>query len=160
MNDISLPAVVATALHRVFASSPHAPDSLEMWLAVTAEATHQLTTPTEPAASQWLPMFTYYDQKRIGAEYNPVTAAVRITSGPLTGITYPDPDSACRAIVTAYATPAPDVDIDSDGDGEIDSGGEVVDDDMVELMTLLPTWRLSVDYDPAPHAQPHPAATR
>ncbi|MFX0578829.1 hypothetical protein [Nocardia nepalensis] len=147
MNDISFPAVVAAALHRVFASSPHAPDSLEMWLAVTAEATHQLTTPGEPVASQWLAVFAYYRRERIGAEYHPVTAAVRVTTGPLTGVTYIDPDSAARAIVTAYSTPAPDVEDDGD--------------DTVELMTLVPTWRLDVDHAPAPHAQPAvpPAAT-
>ncbi|WP_433754706.1 hypothetical protein [Nocardia sp. CA-135398] len=146
MNDISVPAVVAAALHRVFASSPHAPDSLEMWLAVTAEATHQLTTPGEPVASQWLPVFAYYRRERIGAEYHPVTAAVRVTTGPLTGVTYIDPDSACRAIVTTYSNPAPAPEVEADGDGD--------GDDMVELMTLVPTWRLDVDDAPAPHAQP------
>ncbi|WP_433722391.1 hypothetical protein ACQP0C_21380 [Nocardia sp. CA-129566] len=69
---------------------------------------------------------------------------MRITTGPLTGITYTDADSAARAVVTAYPTTAPDV----DGDG----------DDVVELLPLVPTWRLRVTHDPAPHAQP--AVTR
>ncbi|MET7769058.1 hypothetical protein, partial [Nocardia sp. NPDC005366] len=141
MNSISRPAVVAAALHQVFAGSPHAADSLEMWLAVTAEATHHLTTPVDTGALQWISVFTYYDQMRIWAEYHPVTAAVRITSGPLSGVTYFDPDSACRAIVAVYSTPGPDPE-DADLDGDSDGDG----DDMAELMALLPKWRLGADH--------------
>ncbi|MGY2116026.1 hypothetical protein ACW9HR_19150 [Nocardia gipuzkoensis] len=144
MYSTSTSAVVAAALHRVFACSPHAADSLELWLAVTAEATRRLTTPAEPAASQWLPVFTAYRTQRTDAEYHTGTAAVRITTGPLSGITYTDADSAARAVVTAYPTPAPDIDVDGDEDG----------DDVVESLTLVPTWRLRVTYDPAPNAQP------
>ncbi|MGY1876388.1 hypothetical protein [Nocardia gipuzkoensis] len=140
MYSTSTPAVVAAALHRVFACSPHAADSLELWLAVTAEATRRLSAPAEPAASPWLPVFTAYRAQRTDAEYHTGTAAVRITTGPLTGITYTDPDSAARAVVTAYPTPAPDIDLDGDG--------------VVELLTLVPTWRLRVTNDPGPHAQP------
>ncbi|MGY1946210.1 hypothetical protein [Nocardia asiatica] len=138
MYSTSTSAVVAAALHRVFACSPHAADSLELWLAVTAEATRRLTTPAEPAASQWLPVFTAYRTQRTDAEYHTGTAAVRITTGPLSGITYTDPDSAARAIVTAYPTTASDI----DGDGE--------EHDVVEMLPLVPTWRLHLTTDPAP----------
>ncbi|WP_040786057.1 hypothetical protein [Nocardia pneumoniae] len=145
MYSTSTSAVVAAALHRVFACSPHAADSLELWLAVTAEATRHLSARAEPAAVQWIPVFTSYRSQRTDAEYHTGTAAVRITTGPLTGITYTDPDSAARAVVTAYPNPAPDIDVD----GDEDEDGE----DVVELLTLVPTWRLRVTHDPAPHAQ-------
>ncbi|WP_433195766.1 hypothetical protein ACQP1G_42320 [Nocardia sp. CA-107356] len=132
MINTSTPAVVAAALHQVFASSLHAPDSLEMWLAVTAEATRQFTTPTEPAgpgvAAAWVPVFTVYRNQRTDADYHPVIAAVRITTGPLTGITYTDPASAARAVTTTYPDPAPD-----------------------DPVALVPTWRLRVDHAPDPH---------
>ncbi|WP_433524066.1 hypothetical protein ACQPZ2_02165 [Nocardia pseudovaccinii] len=129
----STPAVVAAALHQVFASSRHGVDSLEMWLAVTAEATRQLTTPTEPAEpdapAQWVPVFTVYRNQRTDADYHPGIAAVRITTGPLTGITYTDPGSAARAVTTTY--PAPD-----------------------DPVALVPTWRLRVNHAPDPHTRP------
>lgn len=78
MPSSTTAAAVAAALHRVFASSPHAADSLELWLAVTAEATRQLSAPAEPAASQWLPVFTSYRTQRTDAKYHLATAAMRI----------------------------------------------------------------------------------
>jgi hypothetical protein len=131
MNNPSTPAVVAAALHQVFASSQHAVDSLDMWLAVTAEATRQLTTPTEPDAPQWLPVFTVYRNQRTDADYHPAIAAMRITTGPLAGITYTDPASAARAVTTTYPDPAPD-----------------------DPVALMPTWRLRVNHAPDPHAHP------
>ncbi|WP_062987163.1 hypothetical protein [Nocardia anaemiae] len=137
MINTSTPAIVAAALHQVFASSRHAPDSLEMWLAVTAEATRQFTAPAEPGVpAPWVPVFAVYRNQRTDARYHPATAAVLITTGPLTGITYTDAVSAARAVTTAY----PGTDND-------DTVGPV------------PTWRLSTDHGPDPHAQPRVAAT-
>ncbi|WP_328397879.1 hypothetical protein [Nocardia sp. NBC_00416] len=143
MYNISVPADVAAALHRVFASSPHAADSLELWLAVTAEAARHLTAPPESGSpAQWLPVFIAYRRIRTDAEYHTTTAAVRITTGPLAGITYTDPDSAARAVATVAPRMAPD----SAGDG----GG----DDAVEMLNLVPTWRLPMAADSAAGTQP------
>ncbi|WP_431953254.1 hypothetical protein [Nocardia lijiangensis] len=98
-------AVIAESLHRVFASSPHAADSLELWLAVAAEAERQLRVPVLPALVPWVPVFVRYRLARTEGEFFPFTGATRIMTGPLTGITYTDPDSAARAVVGA--TPAP-----------------------------------------------------
>ncbi|WP_040837213.1 hypothetical protein [Nocardia brevicatena] len=142
MYNISVPADVAAALHRVFASSPHAADSLELWLAVTAEAARHLTAPPESDSSaQWLPVFLAYRRMRTDAEYHTGTAAVRITTGPLAGITYTDPDSAARAVATVAPLPAPDSAGDEDGEG-------------VEMLNLVPTWRLPITADPAAQTQP------
>lgn len=101
MNDTTCaPAAVAAALHHVFAASTQAPDSLELWLAVTAEATHQLTTPAPPPS--WLAVFTVYRTHRTEARYHPATGTVEITTGPLTGTIYTDPASAADAVATAH----------------------------------------------------------
>ncbi|WP_280416852.1 hypothetical protein [Nocardia carnea] len=141
MYNISIPADVAAALHRVFASSPHAVDSLELWLAVTAEAARHLTAPGESGnAPQWLPVFTSYRRMRTDAMYHTATAAVRITTGTLAGITYTDPVSAARAVATVAPLPAPG----NAGDG----------DNAVEMLNLVPTWRLPMAADPAAGTRP------
>ncbi|MBH0777689.1 hypothetical protein [Nocardia bovistercoris] len=149
MFDLNASATIAAALHTVFATSPHAPDSLEMWLDVTAEATRRLSSFPAPTGVSWLPVFTSYRWQRTDAEYHLPTTAVRITSGRLAGLTYTDPDTAARAVVTAYPTPAPDTDPDDDGG-------------VVELSALVPTWRLPAVAVPAPLTEPAtvPAATR
>lgn len=101
MNDTACaPAALAAALHDVFASSSLAPDSLELWLAVTAEATRHLSS-LDTSSSSWLPVFTVYRTQRADARYYPATATVEITSGPLTGTRYTDPASAADAVATA-----------------------------------------------------------
>src|SRR5690606_17487051 len=98
--DVSTPADVAAALHRGLARSPHAADSLDLWLAVTAEAARHLTAPPESdSPAPWLPVFVSYRRMRTDAMYHTATAAVRITTGTLAGITYTDPVSAARAVV-------------------------------------------------------------
>lgn len=88
MNDTACaPAALAAALHDVFAASNQAPDSLELWLAVTAEATRHLSS-LDTSSSSWLAVFT-------------ATTTVEITSGPLTGTRYTDPASAADAVATA-----------------------------------------------------------
>ncbi|PSR66909.1 hypothetical protein C8258_18755 [Nocardia sp. MDA0666] len=102
MNDTACaPAALAAALHDVFAASNQAPDSLELWLAVTAEATRHLTGP-DASSSPWLPVFTVYRAQRTDARYDPATATVEITSGPLTGTRYTDTASAADAVATAH----------------------------------------------------------
>ncbi|WP_280507845.1 hypothetical protein [Nocardia flavorosea] len=143
MYNISIPADVAAALHRVFACSPHAADSLELWLAVTAEAARHLTTPPESAGpAAWLPVFVSYRRIRTDAVYHTGTAAVRITTGPLAGITYTDPDGAARAVATVAPLPASDSAMDGEGD------------DAVEMLSLVPTWRLPITADPAAQTRP------
>ncbi|WP_280426312.1 hypothetical protein [Nocardia carnea] len=145
MYNISIPADVAAALHRVFACSPHAADSLELWLAVTAEAARHLTGPGESdRAAQWLPVFVSYRRMRTDAMYHTATAAVRITTGTLAGITYTDPVSAARAVINVAPLPAPY----SGGDGEVEG------DDAVEMLNLVPTWRLPMAADSAAGTQP------
>ncbi|NKY89886.1 hypothetical protein [Nocardia veterana] len=130
MNDTACaPAIVAAALHSLFAASTHAPDSLELWLAITAEATSQLTTPD--TAPSWLPVFTVYRSQRTDARYHPATTALEITSGPLTGTSYADPASAADAVATAY----------------FDCGHH-----FGEPPTRLPTWRLCPNTAPPPRA--------
>lgn len=103
MNDTTCaPAALAAALHDVFAASHHAPDSLELWLAVTAEATRHLSGPDTAPPPSWLPVFTVYRAQRTDARCDPATATVEITSGPLTGTRYPDPASAADAVATAH----------------------------------------------------------
>ncbi|MGA4791492.1 hypothetical protein [Nocardia sp. AB354] len=85
----------------MFAASNQAPDSLELWLAVTAEATRHLSS-LDTTSSSWLPVFTVYRAQRTDARYDPVTATVEITSGPLTGTRYTDTASAADAVATAH----------------------------------------------------------
>ncbi|MDN2497021.1 hypothetical protein FHY52_09980 [Nocardia nova] len=93
-------AAVAVALHQVFDSAAHAPDSFELWGAIAEEAVRQLDTKTAPPL--WLPVFTVYRKRRTEARFYPDTGEVRIISGPLTGITYPDFDRAARAVITHH----------------------------------------------------------
>ena len=115
-------AVVAAALHRVFASAPHAPDSLELWLEVAAEAVTQLRHPVQAPAS--MPVFLIYRKQRTEARLHIDTATVHITSGPLTGTIHADLDVAAEAVVRDYH-----------GCG-------------ITLTDSLPTWRFPHNPDP------------
>ncbi|WP_067667105.1 hypothetical protein [Nocardia miyunensis] len=122
-------AVVAAALHRVFASAPHAADSLEMWLEVTAEAVAQLRDPVE--APQWMPVFLVFRKQRTEARFYLDTALVHITSGPLTGTIHADLDAAAVAVVNDYHGY------------------------YITLLDSLPTWRFP--HNPDPKATPRAA---
>ncbi|MFC3966499.1 hypothetical protein [Nocardia jiangsuensis] len=99
------PAVLASALHKVFADSAQAPDSLALWLDIAAEAARELSMPVMAPVIPWVPVFLHYRLYRTEGEFFPLTGSVRITTGPLIGNTFADPDSAARAVVDA--TPAP-----------------------------------------------------
>ncbi|MFF0492907.1 hypothetical protein ACFYTQ_28095 [Nocardia sp. NPDC004068] len=93
-------AAVAVALHEAFDASPHAPDSVEVWLAIAEEAARRLATDT--VAPQWFPVFAIYRKVRTEARVYPDTGQVEITSGDLEGNTYPDLAGAARAVVLNY----------------------------------------------------------
>ncbi|GAB2709513.1 hypothetical protein [Nocardia thraciensis] len=141
MNDIisstsstSL-AAVAVALHEVFDSSAHGPDSFELWVVIADEAARQLAADTAPP--QWLPVFTMYRKLRTEALLHPGTGRMEITSGHLAGTIYRDFDSAAWAVVTHHPLA-----------------------EHVAGVTELPTWRLDrVHPTPDPRAGVHPAAS-
>ncbi|WP_063002532.1 hypothetical protein [Nocardia mikamii] len=129
-------AAVAVALHQVFDTAAHAPDSFELWGAIAEEAMRQLDTKTTPPL--WLPVFTVYRKRRTEARFYPDTGEVRIISGPLTGINYPDFDRAARAVITHHPFA----------------------DNNASRVTDLPTWRLrSTAHTPDTGAQAASAAT-
>ncbi|WP_435593801.1 hypothetical protein [Nocardia sp. bgisy118] len=144
MFTTSNSAVIAASLHRVFTRSPHAADSLELWLAVAAEAEHQLRVPVLPTMVPWVPVFVYYRLLRTEGEFFPFTGSTRIMSGPLTGTTYTDPESAARAVVGA--TPAPLI-VPADAD----NGDE---NDPAEAHRPVPSWRFRAIGAPAVQTPP------
>ncbi|MGW4365488.1 hypothetical protein ACWEKT_07565 [Nocardia takedensis] len=129
-------AVVAATLYDTFAATVDAPDSLEVWLAIVDEARYQLlVAPDLVIAPRWIPVFLTYRKQHTDAEFHPASSVLRITSGPLTGTTYPysaDNDTAARAVAATHPDP----------------------DDTVDV---VPTWRLRAEQAPAPIArQPRP----
>ncbi|WP_338767889.1 hypothetical protein V7968_02500 [Nocardia vulneris] len=136
--------IVAAALHRKFAGSPHAVDSVELWVAVATEAQRQLSEPV-PVTMSWLPVFLHFRQLRTDGEFFPYTGSVRILTGPLTGIIYTDFEDATRAVVAEMSTPVSGDDddawIDAATNGDTaDAGGDVA--------LLMPSWRFRVPSDP------------
>ncbi|UGT59888.1 hypothetical protein [Nocardia asteroides] len=109
MYVTSTPAILASALHKVFADSAQAPDSIALWLDIAAEAAREFSMPVMPSVLPWVPVFLNYRLYRTEGEFFPLTGSVRITTGPLVGNTFADPDSAARAVVVA--TPAPVADM-------------------------------------------------
>ncbi|MGW5450872.1 MULTISPECIES: hypothetical protein [Nocardia] len=100
-------AVIAAELHRVFVSSPHAADSLELWLAVAAEAERALGVFVPPALVPWVPIFVRYRLLRTEGEFFPFTGSTRIMTGPLAGTTYTSLDHAAHAVVGATPVALP-----------------------------------------------------
>ncbi|MET8796607.1 hypothetical protein ABZV91_09160 [Nocardia sp. NPDC004568] len=139
MFTTSHSAVMAESLHRVFANSPHAADSLELWLAVSAEADRQLRLRIHPALASWVPVFVHYRMARTEGEFFPFTGATRIVTGPLTGTAYTDPESAARAVVSA----APALVI---GRADTETGDQT---DTVESPRQVPSWRFRATGAPA-----------
>ncbi|WP_040698602.1 hypothetical protein [Nocardia vinacea] len=142
MFTTSNSAVIAAELHRVFVNSPHATDSLGLWLAVSAEAERQLRVPVDPALVPWVPVFMRYRLLRTEGEFFPFTGSTRIMTGPLTGTTYTNPDHAARAVVGA--TPAPLT-------GPAGNGDET---DTAELRRPMPSWRFRATGAPAAKTLP------
>ncbi|MEU0872951.1 hypothetical protein [Nocardia brasiliensis] len=143
MYTNSTAEIVAAALHRVFAGSPHAVDSVELWVALSTEAQRQLSKPV-PVTMSWLPVFLHYRQLRTDGEFFPYTGSVRILTGPLTGIIYTDFEDATRAVVIQMATPISGDDDDWIGaaanSDTADAGGDAA--------LLMPSWRFRVPSDP------------
>jgi hypothetical protein len=132
-------AALAVALHEVFDSSTHTPDSFELWGAIAEEAVRHLTAPAPTSLPQSLPVFTVYRKLRTDACFYPGTGRIEVTSGPLTGSTYPDFDHAARAVASHHAAA-----------GAV--SGPAID---------LPTWRLnSAAHLPGPFAHALHAVTR
>ncbi|MGW6123139.1 hypothetical protein ACWFRF_29140 [Nocardia sp. NPDC055165] len=122
-------ALIAAELHRVFVSSPHAADSLELWLAVAAEAERALGVHVPPALVPWVPIFVRYRLLRTEGEFFPYTGSTRILTGPLTGTTYNNSHHAARAVVGATPVALP----------PYARRGDVTD--TAELRRPVPSWR-------------------
>ncbi|WP_227999110.1 hypothetical protein [Nocardia australiensis] len=105
MYSTPTPAILASALHKVFATSTQAPDSLALWLDIAAEAVRELSMPVKPALVPWVPVVLRYRLHRTEGEFFPFTGSMRIMTGPLLGNTFADADTAARAVVDK--TPAP-----------------------------------------------------
>lgn len=105
MYSTASPAILAPALHRVFANATLAPDSLALWLEIATVAIRELSSPVLPVMVPWAPVMLRYRLYRTEGEFFPYTGSVRIITGPLTGTTYPNPDIAASAVVAATPTP-------------------------------------------------------
>ncbi|MFD4439885.1 hypothetical protein ACFWPK_08905 [Nocardia sp. NPDC058519] len=109
MYTTPTPAILASALHKVFANSRQAPDSLALWRDIAAEAVRELSSPVQPALVPWVPVVLRYRLYRTEGDFFPYTGSVRILSGPLVGNTYANADSAARAVVEVTPAPVSDV---------------------------------------------------
>lgn len=103
------PAILASALHKVYAKSRHAPDSLALWIDIAAEAVRELSSPVQPALVPWVPVVLRYRLHRTEGDFFPFTGSVRILSGPLIGTTFADARSAALGVVDATPAPVSDV---------------------------------------------------
>ncbi|MBF6399209.1 hypothetical protein IU438_25860 [Nocardia cyriacigeorgica] len=127
MYTTPTPAVLASSLYKVFADSTQAPDSLELWLEIAAEAIRELGMPVVPPLVRWVPVMLRYRLDRTEGEFFPYTGSVRIMNGPLTGTSYSDPDAAARAVVAATPVTGRD---GGDPSADTDTARKV-----------LPSWR-------------------
>ncbi|MFD3430750.1 hypothetical protein [Nocardia fluminea] len=122
-------ACIAAELHKVFINSPHAADSVELWLAVAAEAERQLGVHIPAPLVPWVPIFVRYRLWRTEGEFFPFTGSTRITTGPLTGTTYTDLDHAAHAVVGATPIALP----------HYARHGDVAD--LAQVRRPVPSWR-------------------
>ncbi|MQY23019.1 hypothetical protein [Nocardia macrotermitis] len=134
MPTPAVEAVIAAALHRVFAAAPYAPDSLELWLEITGAAVELLHDPGR--VPQSMPVFLVYRQQRTEARYNLEVGSLHITSGPLAGTVHSDLDGAAEEVVHACGS--------SD----------------LARTDPLPIWRFPHDPDPRATATADPTPAR
>ncbi|UGT53358.1 hypothetical protein [Nocardia asteroides] len=125
------PNVLASALHRVFADSALAPDSLELWIAVADAAVRELQMPVMGALVPWVPIALHYEQATTDGEFFPHSGSVRIMTGPLSGTLYRDLETATREVVVAVRDHLAEQDGDDTGD---DGQTDIV-------RTVSPSWR-------------------
>ncbi|MEU2043315.1 hypothetical protein [Nocardia niwae] len=137
MYSTPTPKVLASALYRVYADSSHAPDSLELWIAIADTAMRELQMPVLASLVPWVPIALRYEKVTTDGEFFPHTGAVRIMTGPLTGTLYRDLDTAAREVVVATLNELIDQGTSSGGDGG-DSGG---DGQIDAAPAPLPSWR-------------------
>ncbi|MGW0330156.1 hypothetical protein [Nocardia sp. NPDC003183] len=123
------PAILASALYKVYAESRQAPDSLALWIDIAEEAVRELSSPVQPALVPWVPVILPHWHHRTEGDFFPFTGSVRIMTGPLLGTTFADARSAALGVVDATPTPV------TDGD-EGDTGG-----DAAVVPKVLPLWR-------------------
>ncbi|MCP2320956.1 hypothetical protein APR12_006346 [Nocardia amikacinitolerans] len=136
MYSTPTPAILASSLHKVFADSTHAPDSLALWLKIADVAVRELSLPVFPAMVPWVPVMLRYRLHRTEGEFFPHTGSLRIMTGPLTGTTFADHDAAARAVVAAIPAPVR-------GRAEEDTS-----DDTEMIRKVLPSWRFRSTGDP------------
>lgn len=136
MYSTPTPKVLASALYQVYADSSHAPDSLELWIAIADKAVRELQMPVLVSLVPWVPIALRYERTVTDGEFFPHTGSVRIMTGPLTGTLYRDAETAAREVVVATLNDL--IDQGSTGDDGGDSGGgEQVDAGPAPL----PSWR-------------------
>lgn len=140
MYSTPTPNVLASALYQVYADSPHAPDSLELWITIADTAVRELQMPVVASLMPWVPIALRYDQVTTDGEFFPHSGAVRVMTGPLTGTLYRDLETAARQVVVATL----------DQQTEQDGGNTSDRDEQTDTVNrALPSWRFRDDNGPA-----------
>ncbi|MFF0531147.1 hypothetical protein ACFYT3_22510 [Nocardia amikacinitolerans] len=137
MYSTPTPKVLASALYRVYADSSHAPDSLELWIAIADAAVRELQMPVLVSLVPWVPIALRYEKVTTDGEFFPHTGSVRIMTGPLTGTLYRDPETAAREVVAATLNEMIDHATTSNDNGGDSGGGEQTD----AAPAPMPSWR-------------------
>ncbi|MFF0532694.1 hypothetical protein ACFYT3_30505 [Nocardia amikacinitolerans] len=134
MYSTPTPNVLASALYQVYADSSHAPDSLELWIAIADTAVRELQMPVLVSLVPWVPIALRYEQVTTDGEFFPHTGSVRVMTGPLTGTLYQDLETAAREVVVAIRSQRaePDDEDTSNGDG---------DEQADAVRPVSPSWR-------------------
>ncbi|MGS2809272.1 MULTISPECIES: hypothetical protein [Nocardia] len=144
MYSTPTPAILGAALYRVYADSSHAPDSLELWIAIAETAVRELQMPVLASLVPWVPIALRYEQVTTDGEFFPHSGAVRVMSGPLTGTLYGDLETAAREVVVATLDQLPEQE-----SGDTSDGGSDGDEQTVTVYRALPSWRFRNDRGPA-----------
>ncbi|AVH20778.1 hypothetical protein GV791_30010 [Nocardia cyriacigeorgica] len=148
MYSTPTPTILGAALYRVYADSSHAPDSLELWIAIAETAVRELQMPVLAALVPWVPIALRYEQVTTDGEFFPHSGAVRVMTGPLTGTLYGDLETAAREVVVATLDQLPKQDCGDTSDSGSDSGNDG-DEQTVTVYRALPSWRFRNDRGPA-----------